>query len=245
METTVVFLTGGAAAAAAGAMGLEGFGAAVATTTVTGTVGGATEAGLYSALMGNDANTVTEDAIKGGVLGGAIGAVTGGVGYGAKHILNSIGYNGSYGNLGSASTELASNGRTVGETIGILNEGNSGTIIKDNCYIPIENDGTPIPLLKQNVNGQDIPLPDVAAQGRPHTVLGGKSSTKTGEIYRQSATFPKGTWPKANGEDVPWSEVHWTDHGTPEYHSNPHQHIFEYKPDKGGWIRSAPQLYNP
>ena len=74
MATTVVFLTGGAAAAAAGAMGLEGFGAAVATTTITGTVGGATEAGLYSALMGNDANTVTEDAIKGELLGGAIGA---------------------------------------------------------------------------------------------------------------------------------------------------------------------------
>ena len=81
METTVVFLTGGAAAAAAGAMGLEGFGAAVATTTITGTVGGATEAGLYSALMGNDANTVTEDAIKGGLLGGIIGGASGGLNY--------------------------------------------------------------------------------------------------------------------------------------------------------------------
>ena len=81
MATTVVFLTGGAAAAAAGAMGLEGFGAAVATTTITGTVGGATEAGLYSALMGNDANTVTEDAIKGGLLGGIIGGASGGLNY--------------------------------------------------------------------------------------------------------------------------------------------------------------------
>lgn len=43
------------------------------------------------------------------------------------------------------------------------------------------------------MNGQDIPLPDPAAQGRPHTVLGGKISSKTGEIYRQSATFPEGT----------------------------------------------------
>lgn len=75
--TTVVALTGGAAAPVVGAMGLEGFGAAVATTTISGTIGGATEAGLYSALMGNDANTVTEDAIKGGLLGGAIGAVAG------------------------------------------------------------------------------------------------------------------------------------------------------------------------
>lgn len=68
-------------------MGLEGFGAAVATTTITGTIGGATEAGLYSALMGNDAKTVTEDAIKGGLLGGAIGAVTGGIGYKIKSSL--------------------------------------------------------------------------------------------------------------------------------------------------------------
>ena len=88
VATTVVFLTGGAAAAAAGAMGLEGFGAAVATTTVTGTIGGATEAGLYSALMGNDANTVTEDAIKGGIFGGAIGAVTGGMGYKLASLTN-------------------------------------------------------------------------------------------------------------------------------------------------------------
>ena len=88
VATTVVFLTGGAAAAAAGAMGLEGFGAAVATTTITGTVGGATEAGLYSALMGNDANTVTEDAIKGGIFGGAIGAVTGGMGYKLASLTN-------------------------------------------------------------------------------------------------------------------------------------------------------------
>ena len=79
--TTVVALTGGAAAPVVGAMGLEGFGAAVATTTIAGAIGGATEGGLYSALMGNDANTVTEDAIKGGIFGGAIGAVTGGIGY--------------------------------------------------------------------------------------------------------------------------------------------------------------------
>lgn len=113
-----------------------------------------------------------------------------------------------------------------------------------NVYIPMDTDGNPIPLRKQNINGQDIPLPDPNASG-PHTVLGGTVSSKTGEIYRQSATFPDGTWPTANGQNVPWSEVHWTDHGTPHHHTNPHQHIFEYNPDKGGWYRNEPTPYYP
>ena len=110
-------------------------------------------------------------------------------------------------------------------------------------YIPTDAEGNPIPLKKQRINGQDIPLPDPAAEGRPHTVLGGKVSSKTGETYLQTATFPGGTWPAANGHDVPWSEVHWTDHDTPQHHTNPHQHIFEYNPDKGGWIRRGPTPY--
>ena len=118
------------------------------------------------------------------------------------------------------------------------NKGGTGETV----YIPSDSDGNPIPLNKQKVNGQDIPLPDPAAEGRPHTVLGGKVSSETGEIYRQSATFPGGTWPTVNGHDVPWSEVHWTDHGTPYHHTNPHHHIFEYNPDKGGWIRKGPTI---
>ena len=110
----------------------------------------------------------------------------------------------------------------------------------ESVYIPRDSEGNPIPLKKQRINGQDIPLPDPAAEGRPHTVLGGKVSSETGEVYRQSATFPGGTWPSANGYDVPWSEVHWTDHGTSQFHTNPHEHIFEYNPDKGGWIRKGP-----
>ncbi|QNU65818.1 hypothetical protein EHE19_013025 [Ruminiclostridium herbifermentans] len=90
------------------------------------------------------------------------------------------------------------------------------------------------------MNGQDIPLPDPNAQG-PHTVLGGKISSKTGEVYRQSATFPEGSWPTANGQNVPLSEVHWTDHCTPQYHTNPHQHIFTYEWENGGgWLRGEP-----
>ena len=115
----------------------------------------------------------------------------------------------------------------------------------DVLHIPRDAEGNPIPLNKQTVNGQDIPLPDPAAEGRPHTVLGGKVSSETGEVYRQSATFPGGTWPTVNGQDVPWSEVHWTDHGTPYHHTNPHQHIFEYNPDKGGWIRKGPTIFEP
>ncbi len=79
----------------------------------------------------------------------------------------------------------------------------------ESVYIPRDSEGNPIPLMKQRINGQDIPLPDPVAEGRPHTVLGGKVSSETGEVYRQSATFPGGTWPSANGYDVPWSEVHW------------------------------------
>ena len=116
-----------------------------------------------------------------------------------------------------------------------MSEGGSESV-----YIPRDSEGNPIPLKKQRINGQDIPLPDPAAEGRPHTVLGGKVSSETGEVYRQSATFPGGTWPSANGYDVPWSEVHWTDHGTSQFHTNPHEHIFEYNPDKGGWIRKGP-----
>lgn len=64
-------------------------------------------------------------------------------------------------------------------------------------YIPRDEHGNPIPLNKQRINGQDIPLPDPAAEGRPHTVLGGKISSSTGEVYRQSATFSGGNLAKS------------------------------------------------
>ncbi|MDE5907125.1 MAG: hypothetical protein K2H52_00005, partial [Lachnospiraceae bacterium] len=142
---------------------------------------------------------------------------------------------------GLASTAFYGAGKAVQALKGSILSNKSGT--RETLYIPNDNEGNPIPLNKQRVNGQDIPLPDPAAEGRPHTVLGGKVSSETGEIYRQSATFPSGTWPTVNGHDVPWSEVHWTDHGTPYHHTNPHQHIFEYNPDKGGWIRKGPTIF--
>ncbi len=58
-------------------------------------------------------------------------------------------------------------------------------------------------------------------------------------------TFPGGTWLPANGYDVPWSEVHWTDHGSPHHHTNPHQHVFQYNPDRGGWVRMVPAIFIP
>ena len=113
---------------------------------------------------------------------------------------------------------------------------------KDGVYIPKDADGNPILLNKQRVNNQDIPLPDPEATGS-HTVLGGKESSKTGEIYRQSAAFPKGTWSTANGQNVPWSEVYWTDHSTPQHHTNPHQHIFNYDFDNHYWKREKPTKF--
>lgn len=110
-------------------------------------------------------------------------------------------------------------------------------------YIPRDVNGNPIPLGKQVVNGQDIPLPDPVAQGRPHTVLGGKVSSETGEIYRQSATFNGYSWPEANGQEVPLSEIHWTDHGRPDVHAKPHQHVFTYDFDKKCWIRGNPDFF--
>ncbi|MEY1581608.1 RHS repeat-associated core domain-containing protein, partial [Providencia manganoxydans] len=114
----------------------------------------------------------------------------------------------------------------------------------DQLYIPHDANGKPIPLDKQRVNGQDIPLPDPMAEGRAHTVLGGKISSEDGLLYRQSATFPSSTWPTANGKPVPFSEVHWGDHGKPHHHPNPHQHQFIYE-NKFGWKRQEPTPYFP
>jgi len=100
-------------------------------------------------------------------------------------------------------------------------------------YIPRDADGNPVPLASQRVNGTDIPLPDPTAQG-PHTVLGGRVGSD-GVVYRQSASFPEGVWPTANGQNVPWSRVDWHDHSRPWDHTNPHQHPFLYDSSRGGW----------
>ena len=119
----------------------------------------------------------------------------------------------------------------------IQGAGKSGDV-----YISTDANGNPIPLAKQRVNGQDIPLPDPAAQGRPHTVLRGKISSETGELYRQSATFNGGSWPTAKGYEVPISEVHWSDHNRADVHTNPHKHVFIYDFTNKYWYRSDPDF---
>jgi hypothetical protein len=98
------------------------------------------------------------------------------------------------------------------------------------CYYPTDANGDPVPLPQQQAplaggGTTDVPTPDPAAGGAPHTTLGGRIGSD-GVPYGQSATFPGETWPKANGQDVPWSRVDWTDHGRPWDHPDPHQHIF-------------------
>jgi RHS repeat-associated protein len=113
-------------------------------------------------------------------------------------------------------------------------------------YIPRDAAGNPIPLNQQKVDGQDIPLPDPAAQG-PHTTLGGRVSETTGELYRQTATFPTldRAWPGANGQPVPWSRVDWTNHGRSIDHTSPHQHIFKYDFDNKQWTMGPQTPFTP
>ena len=52
-----------------------------------------------------------------------------------------------------------------------------------------------------------------------------------------------GSWPTANGYEVPISEVHWTDHGRPAEHTNPHQHVFIFDFVNHYWYRGNPEYY--
>lgn len=84
---------------------------------------------------------------------------------------------------------------------------------------------------------------DDVAEGRPHTVIGGKISSETGVVYRQTATFRGGFWSAGNGYEVPISEVHWTNHGREAAHTNPHQHVFIYDFENKYWYRSEPEIF--
>ena len=119
-------------------------------------------------------------------------------------------------------------------------------------YIPRDEQGNPIPLAVQwqdpnqvGKPGTGIPLPAPEAEGRPHTVLGGKVSSESGEEYRQSATFSEqGNTTTLQGfgptgerlpspEPVPVGRVDWGSHGHPVrddaqghavHHADPHIH---------------------
>ena len=105
-------------------------------------------------------------------------------------------------------------------------------------YIPRSSDGTPILLPQRAIPGVgDVPTPLPEADGAPHTVLGGKLASDGDTVYRQTATFPGGTWPSLDGGEVPWGRVDWTGH---EYlpgpsHPDPHIHEFYYDPQQKQW----------
>ena len=111
-------------------------------------------------------------------------------------------------------------------------------------FIPIDADGNPIPLKRQKVNGLDIPLPDPAMEGKYHVVYGGRISTKTGELYLQTAIFDGGeAWRKVNGHPVPRAEIHWSDHRRVLDHETPHQHIYFYDVKQKNWMRAEAAYY--
>lgn len=130
-------------------------------------------------------------------------------------------------------------GDAVGGARGIGNVGVAGeTSAAGGAYIPRGPDGAPIPLPQRAVPGVgDVPLPLPEAEGAPHTVLGGKLASDGETVYRQSATFPGGTWPPLDGTDVPWGRVDWSDHGylPGPPHPDPHIHEFSYDPVQKQW----------
>lgn len=108
--------------------------------------------------------------------------------------------------------------------------------------------GEAIPLAKhQPEGGIDVPLPDPAAQGHPHTALGGRYGTQGEGLYRQSATFTEaGNETRYNGHPVPLGRVDWTSHNRPtdkeKPHADPHIHGYYYdRGDRGILLKGDPQ----
>jgi filamentous hemagglutinin len=99
-----------------------------------------------------------------------------------------------------------------------------------------------VPLAMKKVPGVgDVPLRLPEAEGLPHSVLGEKLASDGRTVYRQTATFDGGTWPQANGLDVPWGRVDWTSHPylPGPAHPNPHIHEFIYDFTQGQWRSTA------
>ena len=63
---------------------------------------------------------------------------------------------------------------------------------------------------------------------------GQRKNKKTGDLI--PAHYIQEVHSKANGKDVPMSEVHWSNHGRGD-HLNPHQHPFKF--DGKGWGREG------
>lgn len=76
-----------------------------------------------------------------------------------------------------------------------------------------------------------VPIPDTDA---PHTQLGTKESkSRPGETYPQAREFDK------NGKPV--KNIDFTDHGRPQDHPNPHEHLHEDNPSGGTPKRGNPE----
>ena len=82
------------------------------------------------------------------------------------------------------------------------------------------------------LQGSPSPVPALLLPHQ-HQILNYRGRVGSNSVpYRHSATFPENTWPQANGEDVPWGRVDWTDHGRPFDHPNPYIHEFRYNPEQ-------------
>lgn len=108
-------------------------------------------------------------------------------------------------------------------------------------YIPLDEGGGPLQLPRQSQQGgENLFVPDPAAQGAPHTRLGSKISSKTGKVYRTTVEFNGPSFPRVRGDvspDAPLRQIDWTDHGRAWDHANPHQHPFFYDFDGGKYVR--------
>jgi len=93
---------------------------------------------------------------------------------------------------------------------GAMNTGKRGSVTRGQ-YAPTGPDGKPLPLPK-DANGNLQP-----DSRYPHTQLGTRQG-RNGS-YRQSIEF--------DAEGKPVRRIDWTDHGRPNGHTNPHQHIAE------------------
>ena len=92
----------------------------------------------------------------------------------------------------------------------------AGVLVHNTCdpYRP------PRPLPRDPVSGRPVP-----ESPYPHTQLGEKVSTRTGQPYTQAREFGQ------NGQHV--KDIHFTDHGM-KSHPNPHQHIIDPVTGKRG-----------
>jgi len=77
-----------------------------------------------------------------------------------------------------------------------------------------------------------VPVPDTEA---PHTQLGRRTGSRTGERYPQAREF--------DSSGRPTRDVDFTDHGRPKEHPTPHQH--RYDPETGKRLPAEPLPKEP